>query len=265
MDLSPYLEAAKRAALLGGAVLKEHFGKIKRKDVGQKALNDFVTYVDKLSEETIKAFLRDRFPCSSFLAEESGSSGDGVLLWIIDPLDGTTNYIHAFPFFSVSISLMKAGEILVGVIYDPLRDDLFTALKGGGAFKNDRRIHVNPSRELGEIMLATGFPFRAREKITPYLDAFRELFLKTLGIRRAGSAALDLAYVAAGTFGGFFEIGLSTWDIAAGCLLVREAGGVITDFQGGDDYLRTGNVVAANPHIHAEILKAVKRYFPDMR
>ncbi len=265
MKLIEYLEIARQAACKGGAILREHFGKIRKEDIGQKALNDFVTYVDKLSEETIKNFLAEKVPGSAFLAEESGASGKGELLWVIDPLDGTTNFIHSFPFFSVSVALIRDGEVLVGVIYDPMRDDIFYGMKGYGAYKNDRRVHVNSGRKLEEILLATGFPFRSRDKLSPYLDAFKELFLKTLGIRRAGSAALDLAYVACGTFGGFFEIGLSIWDIAAGSLLVKEAGGVISDFHGGDEYLKTGNVVAANPHIHSAIVEIVKKSFPDLK
>lgn len=258
----PYLDVAKRAAFEGGRILKDYLGKIVPSEVDEKAKNDFVTYVDKLSEETVKTYIKRRFPEHSFLAEESGKEDmKSDFLWIIDPLDGTVNYIHSFPFFSISIALEYRGSIVMGVIYDPIRDDLFWGSRGEGAFWNGRKIQVSSAKELKGTLLATGFPHRAKDRIDPYLKVFKELFIRATGIRRAGSAAMDLAYVAAGIFDGFFEFGLSKWDVAAGSIIVEEAGGVVTDFAGGDKYLETGNIIAGPVELHSLILDVVKRGF----
>lgn len=261
----PYLDVARKAAFEAGKILKDHFGRIKPHDIDEKAKDDYVTYVDRLAEETIKNIIRSFYPEHSFLAEESGSEERKAgYLWVIDPLDGTKNYIHAYPVFSISIALLIEGEVIMGLIYDPMRDDFFWATKGGGAFRNGKRIEVTHPENLRGTLLATGFPHRAKDRIDPYLVAFKELFLKASAIRRAGSAALDLAYVACGIFDGFFEFGLSPWDVAAGTLIVKEAGGVVTDFRGGENYLKTGNIIAAPPEIHREILLSVRRAFGDM-
>jgi myo-inositol-1(or 4)-monophosphatase len=221
-----------------------------------------VTRVDRWSEAVIMQTIRDKFPSHLFLAEETLKQEDtGNYRWIIDPLDGTTNYIHGYPMFSVSIALEFKSEIILGVVFDPLRDELFHALKEKGAFLNNNRIAASAVDLLGNSLIATGFPFRKKEMIDLYLEAFKGIFSGVSDIRRAGSAAIDLAYIAAGRFEGFFELALSPWDIAAGSLLIREAGGAITDFGGGEEYLFTGNIVAGNKHVHPEILKIVKQVF----
>jgi myo-inositol-1(or 4)-monophosphatase len=181
--------------------------------------------------------------------------------WIIDPLDGTTNYIHQYPVFSVSIALEYRKERIAGVIYDPLRDDLFTATKGNGAFLNGTRIAVSPVEHLKDSLICTGFPFRQKERIDLYLRLFKNIFNRVSDMRRAGSAALDLAYLACGRCEGFFEIGLSPWDIAAGELMIREAGGIVCDFGGGNNYLTTGNIVAGTPAVYEKLLKEVREVF----
>jgi myo-inositol-1(or 4)-monophosphatase len=256
-----FLEIAIKAARLAGQIIVEHLGKISKKDIGLKQASDFVTIVDRESEKVIIDTIKKCFPDHLFLAEESlKECGTETYRWIIDPLDGTTNYIHSYPVFSVSIALEYEGEIITGVILDPLRNELFWAEKGFGAYVNCSPIEISKV-SIGESLVTTGFPFRSKEMIDNYLKLFRNLFLKVSDLRRSGSAALDLAYLASGRCDGFFELGLSPWDIAAGSLLIKEAGGVITDFGGGNDYLRTGNIVAGNPAVHAEILTEVKNVF----
>jgi myo-inositol-1(or 4)-monophosphatase len=186
--------------------------------------------------------------------------GGETYRWIIDPLDGTTNYIHGYPVFSISIALEYKEEIIVGVILDPLRNELFWTEKGTGAYLNCLPIEVS-KMNVGESLVATGFPFRSKEMVDTYLKLFKNIFLKVSDLRRAGSAALDLAYVACGRCDGFFELGLSPWDVAAGSLLMKEAGGIVTDLGGGNDYIWTGNIVAGNPLVHREILTEVKKVF----
>jgi myo-inositol-1(or 4)-monophosphatase len=259
--INEFLSIAVRAARSAGEVILNNLGTLSKDDIDLKQASDFVTKVDRESEETILRIIKERYPEHFFLAEETlKDHPTKQYRWIIDPLDGTTNYIHAFPVFAVSIALEFKGEILIGVVYDPLRGELFTAMKGKGAYLNGKRLRVSSS-SMEESLLATGFPFRKKEFIELYLRLFRNLFNKVSDIRRAGSAAIDLAYVAAGRCDGFFELGLSPWDIAAGSLLIREAGGVVTDFGGTEDYLQTGNIVAASPILHGEILKEVKDVF----
>lgn len=224
--------------------------------VSEKKKNDFVTNADRESEDAIAAAIRARFPEDGFLAEEGGARGgdEGARrVWVIDPLDGTSNFIAGFPFWCVSVAAREAGKIVAGAIWDPLRKELYSAERGKGAFRNGSRLRVQPLPGLDGAFLATGFPFRSRESIDVYLRLFRELFLQARAIRRAGSAALDLAYVAAGVFDGFFEFRLSAWDIAAGAILIEEAGGEITDFDGGARYMERGNVVAGSPGVSAGI------------
>lgn len=262
MGYETFLEVAKEAALLGGEVLRDHFGRLDRRSVDEKAKNDFVTAVDLASEERIKEHIKRHFPDHSFLAEESGEETHASpYRWVIDPLDGTTNYIQGFPVFCVSIALLEEGEVVLGVIYDPNLNDLYWAVKGGGAYKDGEPIHVTDRESLEGAFLATGFPFRAKDVLDPYLETFKEVFLKAKGVRRAGSAALDLAYVARGVFDGFFEFGLSSWDLAAGSILIREAGGVITDFGGGNRFLESGNAVAGTPGVHSHLLSIVRKHF----
>lgn len=257
-----FLDIAIKAARLAGGTVLDHLGKISKRDIDLKQASDFVTTVDRESEEIIIGAIKEHFPHHLILAEESIKESAGeAYRWIIDPLDGTTNYIHGYPVFSVSIALEYRGEIIAGVIFDPLREELFSTEKGGGAFLNGHPIRVSEIGVLKDSLITTGFPFRRKEMIDPYLRLFRNLFLKVSDLRRAGSAALDLAYLACGRCDGFFEIGLSPWDIAAGSLLIEEAGGVITDFGGEDGHIWTGNVVAGTPAVHREILKEVKKVF----
>lgn len=252
-----------KAAKLAGEVILANIGGLTKDDINQKRASDFVTKIDIESENVIIRTIRESFPHHSILAEESSKDNnerDGFQ-WIIDPLDGTTNYIHGYPVFSVSIAVAFKGEIIAGVILDPLRDELFTAEKGKGTFLNNNALRVSEAGMLKESLISTGFPFRKKENIDLYLMLFKNLFYKVGDIRRAGSAAIDLAYVASGRCDGFFELGLGPWDIAAGSIIIKEAGGIITDFGGGDDYLATGNVVAGPPALHKEMLKEVKKVF----
>ncbi len=260
--MKEFLEAAVEAAKLGGKVLMENFGKLQSGDVKEKKAHDFVTFVDMESERVIKDYLMDKFPEHQFLAEETGGSPiTDEPTWIIDPLDGTKNYIHAFPHFAISIALSVEQKLSVGVIYDPYKDDLFWAIRGEGAYRNGSPIHAASGVDVDYALVATGFPFRARDILDTYLRAFQLIFLKVAGIRRAGSAALDLAYVAGGIFQGFFEYGLSPWDIAAGSLIVQEAGGKVSDFMGSDLYILTGNTVAGTPKIHEFIVSITSTVF----
>lgn len=259
--MSAALDAAVEAARAGGEILVGHWRNLPAGSIEEKKKNDFVTIADRESEERIVTLIRSRFPGDSFLAEESGWQGDGgggtdrkdARVWIIDPLDGTANFIAGFPFWCVSIAAREAGRIVAAVVWDPLRDELFTAERGGGAFRNGARLSVSPRQSVDGSFLATGFPFRSRERIDLYLALFKAVFLRARGIRRAGSAALDLAQVAAGVFDGFFEFHLAPWDIAAGALLIEEAGGSITDFDGGDRFWERGNVIAGSPGISEDL------------
>lgn len=257
-----FLKTAITAARLAGDIILKNFGRLSAGDIQAKQDFDFVTKVDKWSEAIIMQTIRDKFPSHVFLAEETLKQEAGSnYRWIIDPLDGTTNYIHSYPMFSVSIALEYKGEIIVGVVFDPLKDELFHAVKDSGSFLNNKQIYASDTVLLAKSLIATGFPFRKKEMIDLYLDAFRTIFEGVSDIRRAGSAALDLSYIAAGRCEGFFELNLSPWDIAAGSLLIKEAGGVITDFGGGENYLTTGNIIGGNEHIHNEILKIIKQIF----
>lgn len=256
------LNIAVRAARSAGNIISRYRDRLDTLSVDSKQRNDFVSEVDHLAEREIIAVLRKAYPNHAILAEESGAQGgrDDEYQWIIDPLDGTTNFLHDFPQFAVSIALRHRGRLDQAVVYDPVSQDLYTASRGAGAQLNNRRIRVTRQKGLEGALLGTGFPFRHQEHLDAYLGMFRALFPDTAGIRRAGSAALDLAYVAAGRLDGFWEIGLSEWDMAAGALLVREAGGIVTDFAGGDEYLRTGNIVCGTPKVHHAVLTAIRPY-----
>jgi len=262
-DLSMvFLKTAVSAARLAGDIIIENLGHLSKEDIQTKQAFDFVTKVDRWSEAVIMQTIREKFPSHRFLTEETLKQKDtGDYRWIIDPLDGTTNYIHSYPMFSVSIALEYKSEVVLGVVFDPVRDELFHAVKGVGSFLNNGKISVSGVASLDSSLIATGFPFRAKEMIDHYLRAFKEIFREVSDIRRAGSAAIDLAYVAAGRFEGFFELALSPWDVAAGSILIAEAGGLISDFGGGVDYLSTGNIVAGNKTVHPEILRIIKQVF----
>lgn len=265
-----YLDAAIEAARRAGSIIIRNLGLLARGDIIRKQAADFVTRVDTEAEKAIIDTIRERFPdhAFSFLAEESAQSGDfqpaenneKAGLWIIDPLDGTTNYIHGYPCFSVSIALQAGGEIVAGAVLDPVRDELFTAEKGRGAHLNGKRLSVS-AFPLPDAVIATGFPFRNRELTRDYLRVFENIFSRVSDLRRAGSAALDLASVASGRCDGYFEARLKPWDIAAGSLLVREAGGIVSDWTGGEDFLRTGNIVASPSHLHAGLIKEIRAVF----
>jgi myo-inositol-1(or 4)-monophosphatase len=245
---------ATRAARRAGELMVRQLNQLESLEVTEKSRNDFVTRVDVMAEEAIIEIIRDHYPEHSILGEESGQSGEHEYQWIIDPLDGTTNYIHGFPVFSVSIAVTCAGELAHAVVYDPMRQEIFTASRGQGAQLDGRRIRVSKRQHLKDALLATGFPYRIGEEQTEtYLNMLRAVMRDTAGVRRPGSAALDLCYLAAGRVDGFWELGLKKWDIAAGALIVREAGGRISDFNGTDRYLESGNVVAGNPKIYAAL------------
>jgi len=232
--------------------------------VTSKARNDFVTDVDKMAEQEIISILKRAYPEHSILAEESGlQGGDSEYQWVIDPLDGTTNFVRGFPHFAVSIAFKHKGILDQGVVYDPVRQELFTASKGSGAQLNNRRIRVTKQKELEGSLLGTGFPFRQQQYLDAYMQMFKALFPDSAGIRRAGAASLDLAYVASGRLDGFWELGLSEWDMAAGALLIKEAGGITTNFRGSDNYLETGNIIAGTPKIHHAILREIQAYIPE--
>lgn len=260
-----YIDVAIEAVREAGAYLLEHKGSIKRDDVDEKARNDFVTFVDRNSEKLLIEKIRSAFPEHYILAEEGGQTDmDTNYRWIIDPLDGTKNFIQDVPFFCVSIALQKGPDMLVGVVYDPVHDELFSAEKGGGAYLNGQPIKVS-HRPFHQGIIATGFPFKYKAYLPQYLKTFQDIFLKCSGIRRCGSAALDLCYTAAGRFEGFWELGLSPWDIAAGSLLVKEAGGVVTDFWGTPSFLQSGFVIAGNEDVQQNIQEIVNYHFPHQK
>lgn len=260
---SAMLNIAVKAARRAGEIIARSVDMIESLDVVTKTPNDFVSEVDRRAEAEIINILRKAFPDHSYLAEESGIIDGNEYQWIIDPLDGTTNFLHGFPQFSVSIALTFRGNIELGVVYDPIRDELFTAVRGSGAQLNNRRIRVTNRRGLDGALLGTGFPFKDMRHIDAYLATFKSLVGKTAGIRRPGSAALDLAYVAAGRLDGFWEIGLSPWDMAAGILIIKEAGGLVSDFSGGHEYLETGNVVAGSPKVFHAMLQSIQPHLTD--
>lgn len=253
----PAVNVAVRAARAAGAVILRYMNRVEGLAVEEKARHDYVSEVDRMAEAEIVRELRRAFPAHAVLGEETGLTGKSDKVWVVDPLDGTHNYLRGFPHFCVSIGFRDHGDLVHGVIYDPLRDELFTASKGDGAFLNDRRIRVTKRENLQGSLLATGYPYRQREHIDTQLAMTRALLREAEDIRRTGSAALDLAYVAAGRLDGYFEIGLKPWDMAAGCLLVREAGGAFCDFTGRDGIPDSGNLVAGNHHVSGGIVKTI--------
>ncbi|HSP13926.1 MAG TPA: inositol monophosphatase family protein [Thermoanaerobaculia bacterium] len=258
------IEIATEAARRGAAVLLRYWETLGKEDADLKARNDWVSKADRESEQAIIACIRELSPGDSFLGEETGATaGKSERTWIIDPLDGTSNYLQHFPVWSVSIALREKGEMTAGLIYEPLRDLFFTAERGAGAFRGDERMHVSNQQQVEGSFLATGFPFRAQEYVSVYCEIFEDVIRIAKGVRRAGSAALDLAYTAAGVFDGFFEIHLAAWDVAAGSLLVREAGGNVTDFSGGDRWLERGNIIGASPGVHRDLLGIIGRHVSE--
>ena len=258
--MHPMLNMAVKAARRAGSIITRASEDISLLTVNDKGYNDFVSEVDIAAERAIIEVLSKAYPTHAFMGEETGLSKEAENIWIIDPLDGTTNFLHNYPQYCVSIALQYRGEITQAVIYDPNSNELFTATKGQGAYLNDRRIRVSKKSKMKECLIGTGFPFRDFTHLTAYLKALEELIRETSGIRRPGSAALDLAYTAAGRFDGFFEIGLSKWDIAAGALLVTEAGGIVSDFEGKDSWLDSGNIVASTPKIYEPFLELIQKH-----
>jgi myo-inositol-1(or 4)-monophosphatase len=246
---------AVEAAHAGGEVLRRRFSDRHRLTVEVKAKHDYVTQVDREAEAAVMAVLRRRVPDHAVLAEEGSTGGDhAAYRWIVDPLDGTTNFIHGVPAFAVSIGLTDQSGLVAGCVHDPCRGETFHAHRGGGAFLNGSRIACTVLEHLDAALIATGFPFREMVQLPAYLAAFERFVRSTSGLRRAGSASLDLAYTACGRYDGFFEVGLKSWDLAGGALVVMEAGGVVTDVHGGPEFLREGSVVAAGARLHAAML-----------
>jgi myo-inositol-1(or 4)-monophosphatase len=257
--MHPVLNIAVKAARRAGSVINRASFDLDKLTVEQKAHNDFVSEVDRAAEQAIIQVIREAYPQHSILAEESGlADKQSEYQWIIDPLDGTTNFLHGFPQYCVSIALSVKGQVQHGVIFDPVRNDLFTTSRGAGAFMNDRRIRVSRTASLKDALLCTGFPYKEFAQFDRYLAMFKELTQKSAGIRRPGAAALDLAYVACGRFDGFWEMGLNAWDVAAGGLLIQEAGGLVADFSGDADWLSSGTIVCGTPKVFAPMLSIVQ-------
>jgi myo-inositol-1(or 4)-monophosphatase len=239
-----------RAVRKAGRTLVRDFGEVENLQVSVKGPGDFVSNADRKAESTLREELQRARPGYGFLLEEGGEiAGDGVHRWIIDPLDGTTNFLHSIPHFAISVALERGSDIVAGLIYNPVQDEMYWAERGQGAFLNDRRLRVSARRDFGESLIGTGIPFQDRGDHAAYLRMLGAVMSRTAGVRRAGAAALDLAYVAAGRLDAFWEQGLNPWDIAAGILMIREAGGFVEDFAGRDNVLKTGNVIAANGHL----------------
>jgi len=256
--MHPLLNIAIGAARAAGSLIVRYLDRVDTLDVATKHKNEFVSQVDREAEAIIIADIRKAYPHHAILAEESGATGDSEYRWIIDPLDGTTNFLHAFPQFCVSIAVEHRGRLEQGVVFDPLRQELFTASRGAGARLNDRRIRVSRQNALEGSLLGTGFPFRGAYDLDTYLQTMRALVPKCAGIRRPGAAALDLAYVAAGRLDGFWEFGLEPWDMAAGVLLIREAGGLVTDTDGDEHYMDSGNIITGTPKVLRELVRVIK-------
>ena len=256
------LNIAIEAAREAGKIIFRNISRVHSLDIKTKEKNDFVSEVDLQAEQEIINIIHRVYPQHGILGEEFGSrfsGNDDEYQWIIDPLDGTTNFLRGFPHYSVSIALKHKDRLEVAVIYDPFKDELFCAGRGNGASLNDRKIRVSKLPSFEGALLATGFPYKENQNIDAYMASLKDIMLQTAGIRRAGSAALDLAYVAAGRVDGFWEFGLNSWDIAAGCLIVQEAGGLVGDTEGGHAYLETGNIVAANTKIFRLLLQNLNK------
>ena len=260
--MHPLLNIAVKAARRAGSIINRAALDRTKLEVRAKGANDFVTQVDKSAEAAIIDIIRQAHPDHAVLGEESGATaGKGTKAeyrWVIDPLDGTTNFIHGFPQYCVSIAVQFRGATAHGVIYDPSKNELFTASKGAGAFLDDRRIRVTKCAQLKEALVGTGFPFKEMSRLDLYFRQLRETMQQSAGVRRAGAAALDLAYVAAGRLDAFWELGLAPWDMAAGALMVQEAGGLVGDLAGDSNYLESGDITAATPKVYSQLLTALR-------
>lgn len=262
--MQPMLNIASRAARKAGEIIIDAIERVNLLAIEEKGRNDFVTEIDRAAEQEIIYQLRKAYPDHRICGEETGvaEGGSSEYEWIIDPLDGTTNFLHGIPHFAVSIACKYKGRLQHGLIYDPVKREEFSASKGDGAALNGKRIRVSGRRGLDGALIGTGIPFSgfALENMRPYLDCMHEIAGQTAGIRRPGAASLDLAYVAAGRFDGFWEMNLKEWDIAAGALLVQEAGGLVSDFRGGNEFLRNGHIVCATPKVFKPVLQIVKKH-----
>ena len=257
------LNVAVMAAHSGGDSLIRSMNKLDKIKVEQKGRNDFVSEADRKAEEAVISVIKKHYPDHAILAEESGAEGDSDYTWVIDPLDGTTNYLHRFPVFCVSVGLLHKGRPEHGAVYDPLRQELFTASRGQGAHLDGRRIRVTGNTQLERALIGTGFPYRESNKsLPPYMRMLEKALMNTAGVRRPGAAALDLCYVAAGRLDAFWETGLSIWDLAAGALIIREAGGIISGLDGSENFLDTGHVLAGSPKIYSAVAKL---FAPDIK
>jgi myo-inositol-1(or 4)-monophosphatase len=266
--MHPMLTTAVKAARRAGNIINRGARNVDLLTVTAKGPKDFVSEVDHAAEAAIVQTLHAAYPDHAILAEEGTAkdrNADAEYCWIIDPLDGTTNFLHGFPQYCVSIALKHRGHITQAVVYDPVRNDLFTATRGRGAFLNDRRMRVSRRQHLREALIGTGFPFRDGTNLEIYLQMMRSMMVETAGLRRPGAAALDLAYVAAGYYDGFWEVGLNPWDVAAGSLLIVEAGGLVGDLSGEDGFLYGGQVIGANPRIFAQMVKLLSPYCGVLR
>jgi myo-inositol-1(or 4)-monophosphatase len=263
--MHPMLNTAVKAARRAGSVIMRHMDRLERLTVETKGRADYVSEVDRLAEAEIIDILHRAYPDHAILGEESGAIQGNDYCWIIDPLDGTTNFLHGYPQFAVSIGLRHKDKLEQAVIFDPLKNELFTSSRGHGAHLNDRRMRVSRVSQIEFALLGTGFPFRSQDHLDVWMGTLRSFINDTSGVRRAGSAALDLAHVACGRFDGFWEFGLKPWDMAAGCLLIQESGGLVSDMRGGGKYFESGNVVAGNPKIHVEMLTRIATHLtPDV-
>jgi myo-inositol-1(or 4)-monophosphatase len=261
--MHPMLNIAVKAARRAGTIINRATQNLDLLTVQRKGEHDYVSEVDKMAEQAIVETLLEAYPDHAILAEEGGAQGKSEYVWIIDPLDGTTNFLHGFPQFAVSIGLQHKGVLNQAVIYDPTRNELYTATRGRGAYLNDRRLRVSKQTRLEDALIGTGFPYSDFSFMEAYMKMFMELMPKTAGLRRPGAASLDLAYVAAGRYDGFWEAGLKQWDMAAGVLLIQEAGGLVTDFDGGENYLATGNVIGGNPKIFSQLLQVIQPHMTE--
>jgi myo-inositol-1(or 4)-monophosphatase len=248
------------AARRGGAILIRHLNKLDKLKVEKKGHNDFVSDADRAAEEAVIEVIRNHYPEDAILAEESGKQGDSDTVWIIDPLDGTTNFLHGFPQFCVSVGVQIKGRMEAAAVYDPISQDLFAAARGEGATLNDRKIRVSGRKEMEYALIGTGFPFRQKDMdMGPYLEMLGKVVKNTAGVRRPGAAALDLCYVAAGRLDAFWEIGLKPWDLAAGSLIIREAGGIVSALDGSENYLEAGHILCGTPKVYAGLAKLCAR------
>jgi myo-inositol-1(or 4)-monophosphatase len=264
MNLEKLSEDVIQLCLKDGVYIKQQLELLKAKDIELKDDHNFVTYVDRTSEEMLVEALSRLTPGCGFIAEESEyGPSEAALKWIIDPLDGTTNFVHGIPLFAISIALMEGDNVILGVVHEVNRSESFYSWKGGKAYVNGKEIRVSSAKTLKDSLLVTGFPYIRDYILDQYMELFKEYIRRTQDLRRLGSAATDLAYVAAGRFEGFYEISLNAWDVAAGSFLVQQAGGTVTDFKGGDDYIFGGSLVSSNGFVHEEMLEVVKKFYKN--